>query len=100
MNINLVNNPNILRAYGKNQPYAATPAKAAGAMDEVSFSKEALSFAKTLAEVREAAPQVTSPERQAKLDELSEQISSGQYQVNGEEVADALIADILSRYQA
>lgn len=101
MKINPVNNPNILRSYTKNQAAPVQKTTAKSGMDEVSFSQEALSFAKTMAEVRESmAPQApASADRQEKLNALSERIRSGQYQVSGEDVAEKMVADILGRYQ-
>ena len=99
MKINPINNPNILKAYGKNKVGQPSVGKAADGRDEVSFSQAAVSFSKALAEVRERVHQAPPADRQALLEDLSARIQSGQYQVSGEDVADKMIADILSRYQ-
>jgi len=99
MKINPINNPNILKAYGKSKAAPTHVGKVAEGRDEVSFSQAAVSFSKALAEVRASVNQAPPADRQALLEDLSARIQSGQYQVSGEDVADKMIADILSRYK-
>ena len=99
MKINPINNPDILKAYGKSKVPQPAVSKSAEGRDEVNVSAAAVSFSKALAEVRASVAAAPPEERQELLADLTARIQSGQYQVKGEDVADKMIADILGRYQ-
>lgn len=99
MKINPINNPNIIKAYSKSQAAPVGRKPSASGLDQVTFSSEALSFAKTLAEVKEAMPSAPTPQRQAMLADIADRIRTGQYSIDSGDVADKMISDILGRYK-
>lgn len=99
MKINPINNPNIVKAYKSSQPMRSQQGPASSGIDEVAVSKEALSFAKTLAEVKGAMNDVPAVKRQQKLDEIAEKIRTGEYKVDSADVADKMVSDILGRHK-
>lgn len=95
MKINPISNPNFVSGVKKPKTdKAQAKSSVSQGADQVSFSKEALSFAKTLAEVRDAQ-EAESPQRQARVNELADQVRSGQYKVDSEKVAERMIDTIV-----
>lgn len=64
--------------------------------DEVSISDEALSFSKIFTQAK-STDEVTSPDRAAKLAELTEKVKNGQYDVDNEKLAEKIIATIVPK---
>lgn len=95
MKINPISNPGFVGGVKKSK-VNRTPERSSQTAggDQVSFSKEALSFAKTLAEVRDAQ-EMESPQRQARVSDLAQQVRSGQYKVDAERVAEKMIDTIV-----
>lgn len=99
MKINPINNPDIIKAYGKKQVAPVERRQVDSGVDEVTFSKDAISFSKALTEAREAMNQPLAASRQEKLDKIADDIRAGKYDVSSGDVADKMISDILDRYK-
>jgi len=97
MKINPISNPNILRAYQAVAP-AREKAKVPGGRDEVTFSEEALSFSKAMAEAKESI-EFRTPEERAHIADVTESIRRGDYNVSSNEVADKILESVLGRRQ-
>jgi len=95
MKINPITNPNILRSYQATTPAKETT-KAASSRDEVTFSKEALSFSKALTEAKEAL-EFRTPEEKAHIAKIKDAVSKGEYRVDSEEIADKILSSIIGR---
>ena len=93
MKINPITNPNILRSYQATKPNRETT-KLTNGRDEVTFSAEALSFSKALAEARESI-EFRTPEEKARIDEIKYAVDKGKYVVNSEDIADKILSSIL-----
>ena len=95
MKINPILNPNILRSYQANK---AAPQKAGTACgrDEVTFSEEALSFSKALAEARDAI-ELRTPEEKSHIADVRDAVRSGEYRVDSDVIADKILESVLGR---
>ena len=91
MKVNPIANPNILSAY---QPAKSLPAKTsvAAGRDEVTFSDEALSFAKIMSEVESR-----SQEERAHIANVSNAVRNGEYRVESDKIADKILESVLKR---
>ena len=94
MKINPIANPNILRSYQATRP--VSDKKVAGGRDEVTFSEEALSFSKALAEAREAI-EVRTPDERTHISNITNAIRQGEYKVSSEEVAEKILESVSGR---
>ncbi|MDR1117315.1 MAG: flagellar biosynthesis anti-sigma factor FlgM [Oscillospiraceae bacterium] len=94
MKINPIQN-NAIQSYKVGRVTAPGKAGTAGKLDEVSFSAEALSFSRTLAEVREQV-EVRTPAETAHFDDVAARVRSGQYSISGSAVAEKIINSIIS----
>jgi len=95
MKINPITNPNILRSYQANKP-VKEETKVASSRDQVTFSKEALSFSKALSEAREEL-EFRTPEEKAHIANIKDAVRKGEYKVSSEEIADKILSSILGR---
>jgi len=95
MKINPISNPNILRSYQATRPLAEKTKYQSG-RDEVTFSAEALSFSKALAEAREAI-ETRTPEEQTHIAGIKEAIEKGEYNVDSGKVAEKILESVLGR---
>ena len=95
MKINPITNPNILRAYQAVKPVQEST-KVTPGRDVVTFSDEALSFSKALAEARDAI-EIRTPEEKAHFDDISNAIAQGQYRVDSDKIADKILESVLNR---
>jgi len=95
MKIIPITNPNILRSYQATKPFTEK-AKFPTGRDEVTFSEEALSFSKALAEAREAT-EARTPEEQAHIAGLKQAIEQGEYRIDSDKVADKILESVLNR---
>ena len=95
MKINPITNPNILRAYQTAKPAPSRVSAAAG-RDEVTFSEEAISFSKALAEARDAL-EIRTPDERARIADIAEAVRQGSYSVAGDKVADKILESVLNR---
>ena len=95
MKINPITNPNVLRSYQASKP-VQDKTKAAGSRDEVTFSKEALSFAKAMAEAKDTI-EFRTPEEKARIAEIKNAIKQGDYKVSSDDIADKILSSILGR---
>ena len=96
MKIDPISNPNILRTYLSTKPSAERTRVATG-RDEVTFSQEALSFSKALAEARESI-EVRSPEEKVHIAGITEAVRQGEYKVDSEKVAEKILESVYRRY--
>ncbi len=99
MKINPISGAELFKAYKKVQPVAADKKVEPQGMDKVTFSDEALSFAKTMDKVREALNDAPAAKRQDRLDAIADKIRTGQYKVDSKDVASKMVSDILERYK-
>jgi len=93
MKINPILNPNVTRAYQATKP-AQQSSKVSPGRDEVVFSAEALNFSAALSEAR-GALELRTPEEQAHIAGIKEQVSNGTYSVSSEDVADKILSSII-----
>ena len=92
MKINPITTPNVIRNY---QTAAAPPekAKVASRLDEVVFSKEALSFSKAMAEARDTI-ELRTPEEKAHIADITAAVRQGTYKVDGYKVAEKILESV------
>jgi len=95
MKINPITNPNILRSYQATKP-VKEETKVATGRDQVTFSKEALSFSKALTEAKEEL-EFRTPEEKAHIANLKEAVNNGTYKVSSEDIADKILSSIIGR---
>jgi len=96
MKINPITNPNVLRSYQTTKPTRDTGKVEAG-RDKVTFSAEALSFSKALTEAR-AAHELRSPEENARIAQIKDAVSKGEYKVDSSDIADKILSSMLGNY--
>ena len=90
--INPIVNPNVLRSYQANKP-GLEKNKAIDKRDEVSLSKEALSFSKALAEAKDAIEFRTNEEK-AHMANIKQQINQGTYRIDSNLIAARIMDDL------
>ena len=95
MKINPIVNPNILQSYAVSKP-APAKQKPGSALDQVTFSDEALSFSKALEEAR-GAIETRTPEEQKHIEEVKGAISQGTYRIESEKIADKILESVFRR---
>ena len=95
MKINPVSNPNILRAYQSAKPVPGV-AKIPSGRDEVTFSEEALSFAKAIEEARDAL-EFRTPEEKAHIADVADAVKRGEYNISSDKIADKILESVLRR---
>ena len=91
MKINPIINPNILRSYQATKP-APAKAKVASGRDEVTFSEEALSFSKVMAEVESR-----TQEERAHIANITNAVRQGEYKIDSDKIADKILESVLRR---
>jgi len=96
MKINPITNPNVLRSYQATKPLEPEKARLASGRDEVTFSEEAISFSKALAEARDAI-EVRTPDEKAHIAGIADAIKQGEYNVESEKVAEKILESVLRR---
>ena len=91
MKINPIANPNILRSY---QSAKMAPAKSGvpSGRDEVTFSKEAISFSKVMTEV-----EFRTQEERAHIANIANAVRQGEYKVESDKIADKILESVLRR---
>ena len=95
MKINPITNPNILRSYQASKP-VKEETKVASSRDQVTFSKEALSFSKALTQAKEEL-EFRTPEEKAHIANIKDAVRKGEYKVSSEDIADKILSSILGR---
>ena len=95
MKINPITNPNILRSYQATKP-APERINIINGRDEVTFSDEALSFSKALAEARDAI-ELRTPEEKAHIADVTAAVRQGTYRIDSEKVAEKILESIKSK---
>jgi len=95
MKINPILNPNIHKAYVATKPARET-GKQTSSRDEVTFSKEALSFSNSLSKAKEAL-ETRSPEEKAHIAAIKDAVNKGEYKVDSGDVADKILSSIIGR---
>jgi len=91
MKINPIVNPNILRSY---QTAKMVPSKTGvpSGRDEVTFSDEALSFSKAMAEV-----EFRTQEERANIANITNAVRQGEYRIESGKIADKILESVLRR---
>ena len=92
LKINPTLNPNVIKSYQLTRP-SVEKGKAVEKRDELSLSKEALSFSKALAEARDAIEFRTTEEK-AHIAGIKQAISQGQYRVDSNLIAARIMDDL------
>jgi len=95
MKINPITNPNILRSYQAAKP-AQEKSRVSNGHDEVTFSAEALSFSKALAEARETI-EIRSADERARIAEITNAVRQGEYKVDSDKIAEKILESVLRR---
>jgi len=96
MKINPITNPNILKSYQATKPLGPEKNMFPSGRDEVTFSEEAISFSKALAEARDAI-ELRTPEEKARITDIADAIKQGEYKVGSEEIADKILESVLRK---
>jgi len=91
MKVNPVTNPDILRNY---KTAKITPAKVnvISGRDIVSFSEEALSFSKVIAEIESR-----TQEELEHIAKITEAVRQGKYKIDSDKIADKILESVLRR---
>ena len=92
MKINPIINPNVLRSYQATKP-GFEKTKSAEKRDEVSLSKEALSFSKALAEAKDAI-EFRTPEEQAHIANIKQAVAQGNYKIDSDLIAARIVDEL------
>lgn len=90
MKINPIISSNVIQSYGAGKIRSTERTASAYGSDEVSFSKEALSFSKLMSELKEQV-EVSGADRQERIDELKTAVQNGSYRVDSGRVADSIL---------
>jgi len=92
MKINPITNPNILRSY---QAAKSAPERIniLNGRDEVTFSEEALSFSKAMAEARDTI-EFRTQEEKAHIADITTAVRQGTYRIESEKVAEKILESI------
>jgi flagellar biosynthesis anti-sigma factor FlgM len=93
MKINPVPNPNILRSYQAQKP-APGKSKTGNRQDEVTFSNEALSFSKAMADAQDKV-EFRTQEEKARIAEITSAVRQGTYRVDSDKIADKILESVL-----
>lgn len=95
MKINPIINPNVLRSYqaAKSAPETS---KALSGRDEVTFSEEALSFSKAMAEAKDKI-EFRTPEEKVHIADIKNAVRQGTYRVDSDKVAGKILESVLGR---
>jgi len=92
MKINPITNPNILRSYQATKP-AQEKSRIASGRDQVTFSDEALSFSKALAEARESI-EFRTPEERVHIADITNAVRQGEYKVDSDKIAEKILESV------
>jgi flagellar biosynthesis anti-sigma factor FlgM len=92
MKINPITNPNVLRSYQANKP-ELDRSKKEKKRDELSLSKEALSFSKALAEAKDAIEFRTTEEK-AHIANIKQAVGQGQYKIDSDLIAARIVDEL------
>jgi len=95
MKINPISNPNILKAYQATVPKKATPG-VPGKRDEVTFSEEALSYSRAMAEAKDEL-EFRTPEEKAHIANVTQAVRNDEYRVDSDQIADKILESVLGR---
>ena len=91
MKINPIVNPNILRSYQSSKMVPSKTSVPSG-RDEVTFSDEALSFSKAMAEVESR-----TLEEKAHIANITNAVRQGEYRIESGEIAGKILESVLRR---
>jgi len=92
MRIGPVVGPGVLRNYQATKPPSANLRPATG-RDEVTFTEEALSFSKVLAEAKNV-PGVRTPEELARIEEIKKAVRQGKYWVETDKIVEKILENL------
>lgn len=91
MKINPIVNPNVLMSY-QTPKIAPVKAGVKAGRDEVTFSEEALSFSKVMAEVESR-----TLEERVRIANITSAVRQGTYKIDSSKIADKIIESALNR---
>jgi flagellar biosynthesis anti-sigma factor FlgM len=92
MKINPIINPNVLRSYQANKP-GLEKTQSVAKRDELSLSKEAVSFSKALAEAKDAI-EFRTPDELAHIANIKQAVSQGQYKIDSDLIAARIVDEL------
>ena len=92
MKINPIITSQVLQSYQANKP-GVEKTKSVEKRDELSLSKEALSFSKALAEAKDAI-EFRTPEEQAHIANIKQAVSQGQYKIDSDLIAARIVDEL------
>lgn len=95
MKINPISNPNMIKAYQAVKPVSGAT-KVLSKRDEVTFSEEALSFAKAMEEAR-GELELRTPEEKTHIADVTDAVRRGDYSVSSDKIADKILESVLRR---
>ena len=91
MKIHPIANPNILRSYQATKTVPTKTSVQTG-RDEVTFSEEALSFSKVMAEV-----EFRTQEERSHIADVTNAVRQGEYKIESDKIADKILESVLRR---
>lgn len=97
MKINPIQNKNIVPGYkvGRGK-YPDSTASVQQGRDEITISTEAMSFAKTLSDIKsQVQVETRTPAELARINDITNQIRSGEYNVSAAAVAAKIIGSVI-----
>ena len=95
MKINPITNPNIVQGY-QSSKHVAENTRIGSKRDEVTFSHEAISISKALAEARETI-EFRTPEERAHISEITAAVRQGSYRIDSGDVADRILESVFRK---
>jgi anti-sigma28 factor (negative regulator of flagellin synthesis) len=81
---------NIIKNYTAGGVTSVAPLKAEQKIDEVSVSRDALSFSAVFSKLKEQL-EIRTPEEKAHIEEVARQVKGGGYKIESAKVADSII---------
>lgn len=94
MKINSINSSGLVQNYEKANRVKSGSNPRVDRADSVELSDSAIAFAAAIREARKAED-VESPERSAKIAELTRQVRDGSYRVDSELIAEKMVSGLL-----
>ena len=92
MKINPITNPNVLMSY-QTAKLAPEKTNVMSKRDEVTFSDEALSFSKAMADAKDKL-EVRTPEERARIADITTAVRQGTYRIDSDKVAEKILESI------
>lgn len=97
MIINRVSTQNVIARYQANVVDIPQLRVSKQEKDQVVFSEKAVSFSKVMNQVKAENVSHVQPTRQARIDDISARIKSGQYEIDCKQVATKMISNAIAK---